>query len=280
MPAPRAAGGGEVEPPLAAARRTRTCAARSCVRSAQEARALYRRAEEAGSRLLLQAFLPPGPDHDWFFHGYADRAGGVRGGGPGRKLHAWPRGAGLTAVGRWTPNPPVQALAERVVAELGYRGIFDLDFRRGDATGALPPARLQPAARRPVPALHRHGRARRGTRPAPGPDPPSAAARARRVPAGPSWWRTTRRSRPAPGAGGRELAWHARDDLAPGCRAVGAVVPPCRPPPAAPRPPGARPDPTTRRPAWSGRRRPTATATARGLPTDDPLTDDEKASSC
>ncbi|MEV0171945.1 ATP-grasp domain-containing protein [Streptomyces sp. NPDC050803] len=105
------------------------------VRSAQEARALYERSPEAGSRLLLQEFLPPTPDGDWFFHGYADRSGAVRGGGPGVKQLSWPRGAGLTAVGRWTPNPQVQALAERLVGELGYRGILDLDFRRCTTTG-------------------------------------------------------------------------------------------------------------------------------------------------
>ncbi|MFD8723604.1 ATP-grasp domain-containing protein [Streptomyces sp. NPDC059629] len=105
------------------------------VRSAREARELFLRAEEAGSRLLLQEFLPPGPDRDWFFHGYADRTGAVRAGGPGRKQRAWPRGAGLTAVGLWTPNPQVQALAERITGELGFRGIFDLDFRRCGTTG-------------------------------------------------------------------------------------------------------------------------------------------------
>ncbi|WP_329350829.1 ATP-grasp domain-containing protein [Streptomyces sp. NBC_01261] len=105
------------------------------VHSAQEARELFLRADEAGSRLLLQAFLPSGPDRDWFFHGYADRSGAVRGGGSGRKQRAWPRGAGLTAVGRWTPNPQVRALAERLTASLGYRGIFDLDFRRCGSTG-------------------------------------------------------------------------------------------------------------------------------------------------
>ncbi|WP_327315160.1 carboxylate--amine ligase [Streptomyces sp. NBC_01235] len=105
------------------------------VRSTQEARELYLRTEEAGSRLLLQAFLPPGPDRDWFFHGYADRSGAVGGGGPGRKLCAWPRGAGLTAVGEWTENPRVKTLAERLTGGLGYRGIFDLDFRRCGLTG-------------------------------------------------------------------------------------------------------------------------------------------------
>ncbi|MFJ9018568.1 ATP-grasp domain-containing protein [Streptomyces sp. NPDC102259] len=105
------------------------------VRSTQEARDLYLRTEEAGSQLLLQAFLPPGPDRDWFFHGYADRSGAVGGGGPGRKLCAWPRGAGLTAVGEWTENPQVRTLAQRLTDELGYRGIFDLDFRRCGTTG-------------------------------------------------------------------------------------------------------------------------------------------------
>lgn len=105
------------------------------VRSVRQARELLVRTGEAGSRLLLQAYLPPGPDRDWFFHGYADHSGTVRAGGPGRKELAWPRGAGLTAVGRWTPNTEVRALAERLTGELGYRGVFDLDFRRCGTTG-------------------------------------------------------------------------------------------------------------------------------------------------
>ncbi|MFD5335954.1 ATP-grasp domain-containing protein [Streptomyces hawaiiensis] len=105
------------------------------VRSVRQARELFLRTGEAGSRLLLQAYLSPGPDRDWFFHGYADHSGSVRAGGPGRKQLAWPRVAGLTAVGCWTPNAQVQALAERLTGELGYRGIFDLDFRRCGATG-------------------------------------------------------------------------------------------------------------------------------------------------
>ncbi|MFJ9863367.1 ATP-grasp domain-containing protein [Streptomyces sp. NPDC101165] len=105
------------------------------VNSARPARELYLRSTEARCSLLLQTYLPPGRDRDWFVHGYADRSGAVRAGGPGRKQLAWPRGAGLTAVGRWTPNPQVQALAERLTGELGYRGIFDLDFRRCGSTG-------------------------------------------------------------------------------------------------------------------------------------------------
>ncbi|WP_443031911.1 carboxylate--amine ligase [Streptomyces sp. CA-210063] len=184
------------------------------VHSPEEAQALFRRTEEAGSRLLLQAYLPPGPDRDWFFHGYVDRAGVVRGGGPGRKQRAWPRGAGLTTVGCWTPNPEVQALAERLVGALGFRGVFDLDFRRDGTTHAYHLLDFNPrpgaqfrlftdtAGVDVVRALHLD----LTRRPIPDGDPlpgrdfvvenyaPLAALRPRR---------------------GREFAWHARDDLAP-----------------------------------------------------------------
>ncbi|GAA2568162.1 MULTISPECIES: carboxylate--amine ligase [Streptomyces] len=192
------------------------------VRSAREAGELYRRAEEAGSRLLLQAFLPPGPDRDWFFHGYADRSGVIRAGGPGRKTRARPRGAGSTAVGRWTPNPRVRALAERVTAELGYRGVFDLDFRRCGATGRYHLLDFNPrpgaqfrlftdsAGLDVVRALHldlTHRPLPEGV-----PRPGRAFVVENHAPL----------SALRPAREGRELAWHARDDRAPG-RALWAL---------------------------------------------------------
>ncbi|MFF1959175.1 ATP-grasp domain-containing protein [Streptomyces sp. NPDC058220] len=106
------------------------------VRSPQEARELYGRSAEAGSRLLLQEFLPPGRDLDWFFHGYSGSGGECLVGAAGRKERSWPVGAGLTAVGRWLPNPAVERTARQLVSALGYRGILDLDFRLDSATGA------------------------------------------------------------------------------------------------------------------------------------------------
>ncbi|MEV0776644.1 ATP-grasp domain-containing protein [Streptomyces sp. NPDC050433] len=106
------------------------------VRSRREARELFARSAEAGSRLLLQEMLPPGRDVDWFFHGYSGGDGTLLMGAAGRKERSWPVGAGLTAVGRWLPNPAVERLAGEVVAALGYRGIVDLDFRHDAATGA------------------------------------------------------------------------------------------------------------------------------------------------
>ncbi|MER5489602.1 ATP-grasp domain-containing protein [Streptomyces sp. NPDC002490] len=106
------------------------------LRSAAEAAALYRRSAEAGSPLLLQTYLAPGPGRDWFFHGYADRNGALHGGGSGCKRRAWPPRAGATAVGRWVPNPRLHTAARELVRTLGYRGVLDLDFRHDPARDA------------------------------------------------------------------------------------------------------------------------------------------------
>jgi predicted ATP-grasp superfamily ATP-dependent carboligase len=186
------------------------------VRSPQEARKLYLRTKEAGSRLLLQEFLPPGPDHDWFFHGYADRAGVLRAGGPGVKERSWPRGAGLTAVGHWRPNPKVRALAERLAGALGYRGILDLDFRRCGTTGDYHLLDFNPrpgaqfrlftdsAGLDVVRALHLDLTHRAL------PEGVASAGRAFVV----ENYAPLTALRPA--SGGRELAWHAADDRGPG----------------------------------------------------------------
>ncbi|WP_208880162.1 ATP-grasp domain-containing protein [Streptomyces armeniacus] len=105
------------------------------LRGPDEARRLYARSREAGSRLLLQARLPGGRGADWFFHGCFTATAGCLGGGAGRKDLAWPAGAGLTAVGSWLPNPVVEATAARLAAHLGYRGILDLDFRFDPVSG-------------------------------------------------------------------------------------------------------------------------------------------------
>lgn len=221
------------------------------VRSAQEARELYARTAEAGSPLLLQEFLPPGEDRDWFVHGYADRAGTLVAGGTGRKLHSWPRGAGLTAVGAWAELPQLWRLAARLAAELGYRGILDLDFRRCATTGRYHLLDFNP---RPgaqfrlftdtadldvVRALHLDLTRR------PLPDGQPRPGRTFVV----ENYAPLTALRPAPV--GRELAWHAQDDLAPGLamwslwgahvsRRLSARLRPTAPVPARPHVPPAR----------------------------------------
>jgi predicted ATP-grasp superfamily ATP-dependent carboligase len=107
----------------------------SLIHSPEEARSLYAKGAASGSELLLQKYLPARRGGDWFFHGYADRHGKLHGGGAGTKEHAWPRGAGLTAVGRWAAAPRLRSMVERLVGALEYRGIFDIDFRVDAASG-------------------------------------------------------------------------------------------------------------------------------------------------
>lgn len=106
------------------------------VNTVEEARALYGRVGEAGSPLLLQRRVPGGRGTDWFFHGCFGEGAVCLIGGAGRKDHSWPVNAGLTAVGRWLPNPDVEEAAHRLAEHLDYRGILDLDFRFDSATGA------------------------------------------------------------------------------------------------------------------------------------------------
>ncbi|MEU4354978.1 carboxylate--amine ligase [Streptomyces virginiae] len=102
------------------------------VHTTAEARRLYERSAEAGSRLLLQRFLPAGPDTDWFFHGAFARGGRPLLAGSGRKELSWPVRTGLTAVGRWLPDPAVEEAGLKLAERLGYQGILDLDFRRDE----------------------------------------------------------------------------------------------------------------------------------------------------
>ncbi|WP_219671672.1 carboxylate--amine ligase [Streptomyces bambusae] len=102
------------------------------VHSAAQARGLYERSAEAGSRLLLQRFLPAGADTDWFFHGCFTGGGRPLLAGSGRKELSWPVRTGLTARGRWLPDPAVEAAGLRLAERLGYEGILDLDFRRDE----------------------------------------------------------------------------------------------------------------------------------------------------
>ncbi|MEU9179703.1 ATP-grasp domain-containing protein [Streptomyces sp. NPDC048550] len=102
------------------------------VHTAAEARRLYERTAEAGSRLLFQRFLPAGADTDWFFHGAFARGGHPLLAGSGRKELSWPVRTGLTAVGRWLPDPAVEEAGLRLAERLGYQGILDLDFRRDE----------------------------------------------------------------------------------------------------------------------------------------------------
>ena len=95
----------------------------------------YRACARSGAGLMLQQFIPGGPGHDWFFHGYCDATSTCRPAFTGVKERSYPATAGLTSLGRSAANEELREQVVSVAAKLSYRGILDLDIRRDERTG-------------------------------------------------------------------------------------------------------------------------------------------------
>jgi D-aspartate ligase len=78
---------------------------------------------------MIQEYVPPSPECDWFFHGYCDAGGTCRVAFTGIKDRSYPDGCGLTSLGRSVPNPGLRDQITALLARLGYQGIVDLDLR-------------------------------------------------------------------------------------------------------------------------------------------------------
>jgi len=89
----------------------------------------YRACAQAGAGLMLQEFIPGGPGQDWFFHGYCDGSATCQPAFTGVKERSYPAHAGLTCLGRSTPNDQLRDQVTRLLKRLGYQGILDLDLR-------------------------------------------------------------------------------------------------------------------------------------------------------
>ena len=96
----------------------------------------YRACADSGTGLMLQEFIPGGPEHDWFFHGYCDAASTCRPAFTGVKERSYPARAGLTSRGRSAVNERLRGDITAMLARLGYRGLMDLDIRLDARTGA------------------------------------------------------------------------------------------------------------------------------------------------
>jgi D-aspartate ligase len=101
----------------------------SVVTGAQQLDDTYRACSRAGAGLMLQEFIPGGPGHDWFFHGYCDGGSVCRPAFTGVKERSYPAHAGLTCLGRATPNERLAGEITGLLKQLGYQGILDLDLR-------------------------------------------------------------------------------------------------------------------------------------------------------
>jgi D-aspartate ligase len=107
----------------------------SVVASQEELARAYQACAKAGAGLMLQEFIPGGPGHDWFFHGYCDENSVCRPAFTGVKERSYPADAGLTSLGRSVPNDELRDQVTGLLAKLGYRGLLDLDIRLDERTG-------------------------------------------------------------------------------------------------------------------------------------------------
>jgi D-aspartate ligase len=85
--------------------------------------------------LLLQQYIPPSRDGDWFFHAYYDAGGSILFSGTGVKRRSWPPYSGSTVLGQSVSDLQVHAQADALLYPVGYSGIVDVDLRLDPGTG-------------------------------------------------------------------------------------------------------------------------------------------------
>ncbi|MDQ3762043.1 MAG: carboxylate--amine ligase [Actinomycetota bacterium] len=88
-------------------------------------------ADHDGAALMLQEYIGGSQNQaqDYFFHGYCDAYSRCRPAFVGIKERSYPAHAGLTSLGRWVDNPQLHRQATELVTRLKFRGIVDLDYR-------------------------------------------------------------------------------------------------------------------------------------------------------
>jgi predicted ATP-grasp superfamily ATP-dependent carboligase len=100
------------------------------VESKEELLAAYDRLEDpAEPNLMLQEYIPGGPETVWMFDGYFDESSECRFGVTARKLRQFPPYTGLTCLGVVERNERVLEQTTSFMREVGYRGILDIGWR-------------------------------------------------------------------------------------------------------------------------------------------------------
>ncbi len=79
--------------------------------------------------LMLQEYIPGGPDSVWMFNGCFDASGDCLVGFTGRKLRQYPMGTGAASAGVCEANPEVHAATRMLMKAVGYAGIVDMGWR-------------------------------------------------------------------------------------------------------------------------------------------------------
>lgn len=102
----------------------------------QELRSAYVEMESPERpNVLVQDYIPGGPDTVWMFNGYFDADSECRVGFTGRKLRSRGPNTGPAVLGLCAPNANVDEATRRLMKEVGYQGILDIDYRYDAADG-------------------------------------------------------------------------------------------------------------------------------------------------
>jgi len=98
--------------------------------SASELLESYSKLEAAGSPdVLLQEYIPGGPDSVWMFNGYFDEGSDCLLGYTGQKIRQHPPYTGFATLGSCVDNEVVESVTKRLMKEIGYRGPLDIGYR-------------------------------------------------------------------------------------------------------------------------------------------------------
>jgi D-aspartate ligase len=79
--------------------------------------------------MMLQEYIPGGPRSVWMLDGYFDARSDCLAAFTGRKLRQHPTHTGMTSLGVCEHNADVVATTERLMKEIGYRGVVDMGYR-------------------------------------------------------------------------------------------------------------------------------------------------------
>jgi D-aspartate ligase len=97
---------------------------------ADELLELYDQMEVPGQpNLMLQEYIPGGPDSIWMFNGYFNSRSECLFGVTARKLRQHPPYTGITTLGVCLENPEVDETTRKFFKALGYQGIVDMGYR-------------------------------------------------------------------------------------------------------------------------------------------------------
>jgi D-aspartate ligase len=79
--------------------------------------------------LMLQEYIPGGPESIWMYNGYFNAYSESLVHFTGRKLRQHPPYTGMTTLGVCASNEVVEATTKRFMKAIGYRGIVDMGYR-------------------------------------------------------------------------------------------------------------------------------------------------------